>query len=796
MLLFPLFALFTCAPAPQTQTEKPTESDAADVRFSLAPTTKGSLRWSPKGEKVPLKKEGDKLVGLLRFDFKNSPTTRLELERTQGSSHFDRLSIDSNRDGLFSASERHTTEPTERRQKWWSSFSTAFEVNIIAPGGMAEVRPYPVNLWYVEDPIEPDASPVIRFSRTGWMQGTIEIDGQSVTLILAESHMDGEYRANDQWALGATPEEAGASKLFRNLDDFTWLGEQAYRLVDVHASGLEATLRRTNPGITRKEDLEARDRYAQDKRAKRAKKPVTFGHDFEAAESQAKEQQKPLFIDFETTWCGPCKQMDALVYTAQVVVDAAQGVISVKVDGDERKDLAKRFGVNAYPTLILLSPEGGEIRRAVGYQSVQETQKLLAGDGDSKEESGANDKGKIGEKSNAVLHGKVRRADGAALRKDVYVSREPQVMHGNGVPVDKETGRFQLNAERTGPTPLYVFVGIETLPRLELWVDVPAVGEIPVEVLVPTHPIRIEGRISIEGWTPPFPRIVFQEERLGGGPTTAPREDGSFEVETYAPGRYRVFVNHGHVANVAVYPGMGPLEISLPNNRVQCTNKRDGKGDFEFRLQSMEYPGAAPAGTAPGTYRNVPPGLYWASLSAKGRIIYFTQVAVTARGQQNLQFDPSPPGRLWIGEPGGESVPYSLQSQGGFVLPTAEAYPPGSYRVYASVGERCGLQRVEILAGKQTRQHVTLEAASRWELQGTGVLPPDAYLVHSSGYRFQPQAYWGTLLPKPVDAGCLRFEGLPAGTYELRYRVLEGQWQTQEVLIKAGEPTQRLRLGA
>jgi thioredoxin-related protein len=64
--------------------------------------------------------------------------------------------------------------------------------------------------------------------------------------------------------------------------------------------------------------------------------------------------------------------MDAYVYTAQAVVDAAAGVVPVKRDGDIQRELVKKYAVEAYPTLILLDAEGKELRRAVGYQSVKQ----------------------------------------------------------------------------------------------------------------------------------------------------------------------------------------------------------------------------------------------------------------------------------------------------------------------------------------------------------------------------------------------------------------------------------------
>ena len=104
--------------------------------------------------------------------------------------------------------------------------------------------------------------------------------------------------------------------------------------------------------------------------APRAAKPLAFGGDLAAALATAKQDKKRVFIDFQTTWCGPCRQMEQMVYTAAAVVTAADGVIAVKLDGDEQRELVKSYGVAAYPTMLLLDQDGNELKRAVGYRSV------------------------------------------------------------------------------------------------------------------------------------------------------------------------------------------------------------------------------------------------------------------------------------------------------------------------------------------------------------------------------------------------------------------------------------------
>jgi thiol:disulfide interchange protein len=99
---------------------------------------------------------------------------------------------------------------------------------------------------------------------------------------------------------------------------------------------------------------------------------VAFLHDFKKAEALARKENKPLFIDFGATWCGPCEIMDQLVYSADAVVKAAENVISLKVDCDKEPELKKQFGVRGYPTMILLTPQGEELKRIDGYRGVKE----------------------------------------------------------------------------------------------------------------------------------------------------------------------------------------------------------------------------------------------------------------------------------------------------------------------------------------------------------------------------------------------------------------------------------------
>lgn len=357
-----------------TQAQESVPSSALDVVVELAPPTDStaSLGWSPKGAKVPLRPQGTSLAGEFSLGAPGSAPIRVELRRSGTKGDVDALALDSNRDGVFDDHELLSTTPTVRRGKTWSSFTGTVQVTTRAPDDTEVLLDYPMSLWFVVDPEDPGAEPTLRWSRRGWMEGSVEVEDGVLAVILAESVMDGVYDVRDSWAVTHELGTNRRSEEFRGVDDHSWRLEAAWRIVELHPSGLRVTLRPFDPGITRAEEKAQRDRYAADRRAPRADSPVAFTHDFELAAQLSEDSDKPLFLDFETTWCGPCKQMDALVYTAQSVVTASQSVVAVKIDGDEHKDLTQRFEVSAYPTLILLSPEGDELRRAVGYQSVAE----------------------------------------------------------------------------------------------------------------------------------------------------------------------------------------------------------------------------------------------------------------------------------------------------------------------------------------------------------------------------------------------------------------------------------------
>ena len=84
---------------------------------------------------------------------------------------------------------------------------------------------------------------------------------------------------------------------------------------------------------------------------------------------QARQQNKPVFIDCCTSWCGPCKMMSQTVFTQDTVADFMnQFFIPVKMDMEagEGPDIGRKYAVQAYPTYLFLNGKGDLIYKFVG----------------------------------------------------------------------------------------------------------------------------------------------------------------------------------------------------------------------------------------------------------------------------------------------------------------------------------------------------------------------------------------------------------------------------------------------
>jgi len=85
---------------------------------------------------------------------------------------------------------------------------------------------------------------------------------------------------------------------------------------------------------------------------------------------KAKSENKTIMIDFITDWCKWCVETDRKVYTDPAVYTYANDKqINWKIDAEkgEGPELAKKYGVKGFPTIVFTDPAGVEIDRIYGY---------------------------------------------------------------------------------------------------------------------------------------------------------------------------------------------------------------------------------------------------------------------------------------------------------------------------------------------------------------------------------------------------------------------------------------------
>lgn len=106
---------------------------------------------------------------------------------------------------------------------------------------------------------------------------------------------------------------------------------------------------------------------------------------WKAVLSKASAEHKYIFVDGYATWCKPCKMMDSNIYVNKHIGSLVNDkFISVKIQVDqndnddsfvkswyyEAEQIAKRYKMTAFPTLLFLSADGDLLYRAEGYRDL------------------------------------------------------------------------------------------------------------------------------------------------------------------------------------------------------------------------------------------------------------------------------------------------------------------------------------------------------------------------------------------------------------------------------------------
>lgn len=98
---------------------------------------------------------------------------------------------------------------------------------------------------------------------------------------------------------------------------------------------------------------------------------IKFFHgSLKEAKAKAKKENKLIFIDCYTTWCGPCKSMAKKTFVNKEVGEYYnKNFICLKMDMEmgEGITIQTNYSIEAYPTYLFLNSKGDVKHRDLGY---------------------------------------------------------------------------------------------------------------------------------------------------------------------------------------------------------------------------------------------------------------------------------------------------------------------------------------------------------------------------------------------------------------------------------------------
>lgn len=108
--------------------------------------------------------------------------------------------------------------------------------------------------------------------------------------------------------------------------------------------------------------------------------------DLKMAQNIAQNTNKLILVDFWAIWCGPCKTMDAEVWSTAEANALKKNFVPVKIDIDDERSLALKYNVRSIPLLIVMDYKGENIFSYLGYKGKADLMNFISGIPDNAED--------------------------------------------------------------------------------------------------------------------------------------------------------------------------------------------------------------------------------------------------------------------------------------------------------------------------------------------------------------------------------------------------------------------------
>lgn len=102
----------------------------------------------------------------------------------------------------------------------------------------------------------------------------------------------------------------------------------------------------------------------------------------EKYQSALNNNQK-ILIDFYADWCIPCKELDALTFSDERVIDETKSYAAFKIDmtqtmSERTEKIRNKFDIVGMPTVLLIDTKGNEAKRLTGFVDADEFLEILS----------------------------------------------------------------------------------------------------------------------------------------------------------------------------------------------------------------------------------------------------------------------------------------------------------------------------------------------------------------------------------------------------------------------------------